>query len=219
MNRRRDRYGGPVENRCRLLFELAAALVREVGAGRVGVRLSPKVNDPQTGRPGQCFFGAACSDPAATYGHAVAGLNDLPLAYLLLTEPRVGGLSSRPEDEAAYRHPLSNARYRALYRGTLMGAGGFTPGSAARAVAGGAYDLIAFGRWFHLQPRPARAFGSRPPADRLPPRHVLRRRRRRLYRLSAPRPAKPLSRNAAVPHRRVSAAGKIMLRKLPAYTV
>ena len=33
-----------------------------------------------------------------------------------------------------------------------MAAGGFTPASAAKAIADGTYDLIAFGRWFISNP-------------------------------------------------------------------
>ena len=38
---RDDEYGGSVANRCRLLFEVVRDVVAAVGAGRVGVRLSP----------------------------------------------------------------------------------------------------------------------------------------------------------------------------------
>lgn len=41
INQREDRYGGSIENRCRFLFEVVAALVADLGPGRVGVRLSP----------------------------------------------------------------------------------------------------------------------------------------------------------------------------------
>jgi N-ethylmaleimide reductase len=47
---------------------------------------------------------------------------------------------------------MRNARFRRLYRGTLIGAGGFTPLTAEAAVADGNYDLIAFGRWFLANP-------------------------------------------------------------------
>ena len=40
-NDRRDAYGGPVPNRCRLLLEVACALCAAVGAANVGVRLGP----------------------------------------------------------------------------------------------------------------------------------------------------------------------------------
>ena len=34
---------------------------------------------------------SGCSDPDAVYACAVAGMNDFPLAYLQLTEPRWSG--------------------------------------------------------------------------------------------------------------------------------
>ena len=54
--------------------------------------------------------------------------------------------------DKGFGKPLSNAKYRDIYRGTLMAAGGFTPASAAEAVAAGTYDLVAFGRWFLSNP-------------------------------------------------------------------
>ena len=152
VNRRTDRYGGTMENRCRLLFEVVAALVGVMGNGRVGVRLSPTALDEGTGRPTQSYFGVTCSDPDLLYGAAIAGLNRFELAYLMLTEPRVGGLSLHPAEETAYQHPLRNARFRHLYEGVVIGAGGFTPRSAVQAVESGVYDLIAFGRWFLANP-------------------------------------------------------------------
>lgn len=40
-NQRTDNYGGSVENRARFLLETVDALIDAIGAGRVGVRLSP----------------------------------------------------------------------------------------------------------------------------------------------------------------------------------
>jgi N-ethylmaleimide reductase len=152
INRRSDRYGGSIDNRCRFLFEVVAALVTELGPGRVAVRLSPTARDPTTGKYYQTYFGATSSDPETLYDTAVAGLNAFPLAYLMLTEPRVGALSVDPDADPSYGHPLRNARLRTVYSGTLIGAGGFTPLTAEAAVAGGNYDLIAFGRWFLSNP-------------------------------------------------------------------
>lgn len=163
VNRREDAYGGSVANRCRLLFGIVAALIQTVGEGRVSVRLSPTHPEPETGLSKQVYFGVSDSDPAALYTHAVAGLNDYPLAYLMLTEPRVGGLSEAAERETAFAHPLANIPYRAVYHGTLIGAGGFTPATARAAVAEGHYDLIAFGRWFISNPDlPARIRAGTP---------------------------------------------------------
>ena len=151
-NQRDDIYGGSLENRCRLLFEATATLIDVMGAGRVGVRLSPYLNDPETGAPTASYFGAESDDAEAVYSHAVRGLNDFDLAYLLLTEPRVGGMASDPASDQGFRHPLSLRHYRELYDGMLMGAGGFTPLNAATAITQNAYDLVAFGRWFISNP-------------------------------------------------------------------
>ena len=145
-NHRTDQYGGAIENRCRFLFDVVEALVNAAGPGRVGVRLSPTFQEHIQ------YFDVSDSDPEATYGAAIQGLNDFPLAYLLLTEPRAGGLSASAQDDPAFSTPLSSARFRKLYHGTLMAAGGFTPETAAKAVEDRQYDLIAFGRWFLSNP-------------------------------------------------------------------
>ena len=46
-NHREDRYGGSVDNRVRLLHEVAETVARAIGADRTGVRLSP--NGPTQG--------------------------------------------------------------------------------------------------------------------------------------------------------------------------
>ena len=152
VNQRTDKYGGSIDNRCRFLFEIVKAVVEVFGTQRVGVRLSPLLIDKKSGLQTQTYFAVSCSDPVSVYSHAVNGLNNYPLAYLMLTEPRVGGLSQPPINETAYLCPLRNRHYREIYKGRLIGAGGFTPATAARAVSQGAYDLIAFGRWFLSNP-------------------------------------------------------------------
>lgn len=46
-NERTDAYGGSIENRARFLFEVVDAVTKEIGAGRVGIRISP-VTPPTT---------------------------------------------------------------------------------------------------------------------------------------------------------------------------
>ena len=36
-----DKYGGSIENRCRFVLEVVEAVVKEVGAQKTGIRLSP----------------------------------------------------------------------------------------------------------------------------------------------------------------------------------
>jgi len=56
-NRRRDRYGGNVENRARFLLEVTEPLADAVGPERVGVRLSPlsAFNDMRDSHPARTF--------------------------------------------------------------------------------------------------------------------------------------------------------------------
>jgi 2,4-dienoyl-CoA reductase-like NADH-dependent reductase (Old Yellow Enzyme family) len=74
-NQRTDEYGGSPGNRARLGIEVATAAAAAVGAGRVGIRISPEHN----------IQDALETDPAdvrATYGALLDGLRPLGLAYL-----------------------------------------------------------------------------------------------------------------------------------------
>src|SRR4030095_16532774 len=66
-NQRTDQYGGGIENRARLLLEVAQAVVEVWGANRVGVRLSPYGIANDSGEP----------EPMPLYTHVVAKLNPL----------------------------------------------------------------------------------------------------------------------------------------------
>src|SRR5690606_39177340 len=56
-NHRTDAYGGSIENRARFLIEVMAAAIDEIGADKVGVRLSPvsPVNDSNESKPQPLF--------------------------------------------------------------------------------------------------------------------------------------------------------------------
>ena len=117
-----------------------------VGPDRIGVRLYPTFEEHIK------YFGVSDTNPKELYENAICGLNAFPLAYLLLTEPRAGGLSSHPKNDTAFFAPLSSALFRRIYNGTLIAAGGFTPCTAKCAIEDGHYDLVAFGRWFLANP-------------------------------------------------------------------
>lgn len=139
-NRRTDRYGGSIENRARFLLEVVDAVAGVWGADRVGVRLSPYGT----------FNDMGDSDPAALFSHVTAELSRRGLAYLHLIEPRASEASSTGETNNAA--PDAAALFRARFAGPVMGAGGFTPESAASAVVEGQADAVAFGRAFIANP-------------------------------------------------------------------
>jgi N-ethylmaleimide reductase len=153
-NKRQDRYGGPVENRARLLLEVTEAVAAVWGADRVGVRLSPSGT----------FGSMSDSDPAATYGYAARRLDGYGLAYLHLIEPRISG-----NVQVADVPPVACSMLRALFRGPIIAAGGFDAPSAEATLRKGDADLVAFGRMFISNPDlPARIRNGWPltPYDR-----------------------------------------------------
>ena len=152
VNTRVDKYGGSIKNRARILFEVIETLIDVVGEKRLGIRLSPVSIDPLTKKPNQIYFGVVHSNPEPLYEYVIRKFNNYNLAYLLLTEPRVGVLSNIPTKDNTFEIPENNYKYREIYQGTLMGAGGFTPLTARKSISKGNYDLIAFGRWFLSNP-------------------------------------------------------------------
>ena len=139
-NRRTDAYGGPVENRSRLLFEIAEALIPIFGADRIGVRLSPmgKMND------------IADDDPYATFGYVAERLSDYRLAYLHIVNPALEQLQKGEAPDPAALRMIDLIRQK--YEGTMILAGGFDRDSATRWLREGRANLIAFGRKFLANP-------------------------------------------------------------------
>jgi 2,4-dienoyl-CoA reductase-like NADH-dependent reductase (Old Yellow Enzyme family) len=135
-NFRDDIYGGPVENRVRLLAEVTQALADEIGADRTGVRLSPN-GDVQ---------GANDSSPHTLFPVAAAALSKIGIAFLELREPQ-GESSFRPNEV-----PVVAPAIREAFNGALILNSDFVGESAESAVANGAADAVAFGRPFISNP-------------------------------------------------------------------
>ncbi|QNH13366.1 alkene reductase [Xanthomonas sp. GW] len=133
-NRRDDAYGGSIENRTRLLFEVVQAVAQEIGAERTGVRLSPvtPAND------------AHDSDPQPLFERAVERLDPLGLAFLHVIEGATGG----PRDNIAFDY----AALRAKFRGPWLVNNGYDKALAERVLGSGAADAVAFGRPFIANP-------------------------------------------------------------------
>jgi N-ethylmaleimide reductase len=137
-NKRTDRYGGSLENRARLLFEVAEALISVWGGDRVGVRLAPSGT----------FNGMADSDPRTLFRYVAERLNDLNLAYLHVIEPRIKGGDLIAEGVG----PVASQEMSQIFKGPIIAAGGFEPDTAEAAVATGVASLISFGRHFIANP-------------------------------------------------------------------
>jgi len=140
-NQRTDQYGGSVENRARLLFDVISAVTEVWGSDRVGVRLSP----------GGTFNDMCDCHPQQTFSYVVRQAATLKLAYLHLIEPA-------PQQGERAMPDLSTRFFRPLYPGTIIAAGGYTLERANAVLRAGYADLIAFGQLFLANPDLAERF-------------------------------------------------------------
>ncbi|MFL6097006.1 MAG: alkene reductase [Blastococcus sp.] len=83
-NQRTDGYGGSPENRARFVVEVATAVAAAIGAGKVGIRISPEHNI-------QDVLETDAADVRATYDALADGLRPLGLAYLSVLHREPGG--------------------------------------------------------------------------------------------------------------------------------
>ena len=132
VNKRTGPYGGPLENRARLLLEVIEAHCAVWGSDRVGVRLSPL----------NSYNDIADSDPVGLISWLANRLNDYHLAYLHLMR---GDFFGKQQGEVM--KPAREA-----YRGVLIGNMGYSAAEAEMAIASGQLDAVAFGVPFLANP-------------------------------------------------------------------
>jgi len=133
-NKRTDAYGGGIENRARLMLEVAKAVASEVGAERTGIRISPVTpsND------------ISDSNPQALFDHITERLSALRLVYLHVVEGATGG----PRDIA----PFDYRSLRSRFKGAYIANNGYDLNLANKVLSANAADLIAFGKLFISNP-------------------------------------------------------------------
>lgn len=132
LNKRDDGYGGQtLESRSRLTLEIVDAVAAEIGAGKVGIRLSPfnQIGDMPL-----------YEQTAETYLYLASALNQRAIAYVhLALTPQI------------YVSRLLE-QFRQVWRGTLIIAGGLSADEANQMLTDGAADLVAFGSAFISNP-------------------------------------------------------------------
>ena len=146
-NHRTDQYGGSIENRARFLLEVMAAVTQEIGADRVGIRLTPvsPVNDSSE------------SNPQPLFEHVVRELEKLHPVYIHVVEGHTGG----PRDNA----PFDYEALRRLYSGIWMVNNGYTKEMAVEALRSGRADMVSFGRAMITTPDLPRRFRDNLPLN------------------------------------------------------
>jgi N-ethylmaleimide reductase len=131
-NKRTGPYGGPIQNRARLLLEVIDSAAGVWGADRVGVRTSPL----------NSYNSMSDSDPIGLVTWLGEKLSGLGLAYWHVMRADFLGEQSGDVMTAA----------RAAYRGVLVGNMGYSPQEAADAIAAKKLDAVAFGTPFLANP-------------------------------------------------------------------
>ena len=139
-NLRTDEYGGGIEDRARILFEVVEAVLGVVEPSRVGVKLSPM-------HEGGAFAANDETLPMAEY--AVCELGGYGLSHLLLmgaTTDFTGTPLEPLTGDGMFRH------FRQIFKGTLIANVQMNAQRGNRLIDGGLADLVAFGRPFIANP-------------------------------------------------------------------
>ncbi|EOQ60929.1 hypothetical protein F935_03266 [Acinetobacter calcoaceticus ANC 3811] len=127
-NQRDDEYGGPVENRARLLLEVVDAFIEVWGAGRVGVHIAPRGDSHDMGD----------ENPLATFGYVVEQLSQRNVAFIF----------SREYEAADSISP----KLREKFNGVWIANENLTPESAKRILHDGEADAVSFGKAYIANP-------------------------------------------------------------------
>lgn len=134
VNRRDDLFGGSLINRARFLDLVLHAVLDEIPAGRVGVRLSPFAT----------YNNALDPDAGSTYVYVARLLSTAGVAYIHAADTNAWG--GAPD----MRRIL--AMLRPNFGGTIIANGGLDPASGETLLASGMADMVSFGRRFIANP-------------------------------------------------------------------
>ena len=136
INNRTDEYGGNLENRCRFSLEVVEAVANEIGAERLGIRLSPFTE----------YLESIDSDPETLGLYMAEALNKYKILYAHYVEPRIVGSF---EPVATNKSLLPT---RKAFKGSFLVAGGYNREDGNAAIASGKADLVVYGRLFLANP-------------------------------------------------------------------
>jgi 2,4-dienoyl-CoA reductase-like NADH-dependent reductase (Old Yellow Enzyme family) len=140
-NQRIDEYGGPIQNRARLMLEVTDAVVSVWGADKVGMHLAPRGDAHDMGD----------SDPLGTFSYVAGELNKRKIAFICaresLGENRLG------------------PRLKALFGGAYIANEKFTLATANQVLAAGEADAVAFGVPFLANPDLPERFRQKAPLN------------------------------------------------------
>jgi 2,4-dienoyl-CoA reductase-like NADH-dependent reductase (Old Yellow Enzyme family) len=140
-NHRTDEYGGPIENRARLMLEVVDAAISVWGRNRVGLHLAPR-GDSHDMRD---------SNPSATFGYVAREMGKRKIAFLCARES-LGENRLGPQLKAAFG-------------GVYIANEKFTQKSADQIINSGEADAVAFGVQFIANPDLPKRFAMDAPLN------------------------------------------------------
>lgn len=127
-NKRTDQYGGPIENRARLMLEVVDACIEVWGADRVGLHLAPRGDSHDM----------SDSNPLETFGYVATEVGKRKIAFICTRE---------------YQAPDSiSPELKKRFGGVFIGNEKFTKETAQAAIEAGTVDAVAFGKAFIANP-------------------------------------------------------------------
>ncbi len=130
-NKRTDEYGGSDENRAKFLLETIDAMAAEIGADRLGVKMSPTVS----------FNDMEDANAKKFYPYLIEKLNERNVAYLHI------GFQDTSENEIGWHKLL-----RPLFKNLYFANGGFDKDSGEKFLAENNADAIVYGKLFLANP-------------------------------------------------------------------
>lgn len=139
-NQRKDNYGTTIQNRIRFPLEVIDACINEIGAERVGVKISP------VGRYNDMFD----ERPYDTFCVFIKELNKRNIGFLEMMGPDTtpSNFSENPEDQ------IENVwkTFRPFYQGLYIANSKFDFDSGNKIIKDGDADLVSFGTKFISNP-------------------------------------------------------------------
>jgi N-ethylmaleimide reductase len=148
-NQRNDEYGGSIQNRARLLFEIIDAVKEVYPGNRIGIKFSPVAFNTGMIKPDQLTI--------PTYEYILDKLNDYHLGYVQLVGPATDLKGTAVE---ALAHDYFRY-FGQIYRGTMIANLGFNQETGNAIIADGHADLVSFGTPFIANPDLVERFDQR----------------------------------------------------------
>jgi len=146
-NQRSDAYGGSIENRARIVFEILDAVIGVWGSTRVAIKFTPvALSHVGIMKPDE--------ETIPTFKYILKKLSDYNLAYLHIVAPAedLTGTAVEVMQDDYFSH------FRNNYSGRLMANLGFTQLSGNAILEEGKADLVSFGAPFIANPDLAERF-------------------------------------------------------------